>query len=302
MHELRCSCGRTTCAFLAHNVTLLEDLERDVHEAGKAGHALLERHEQYIQESSQERARLLSAMDVLEKNKEALEASNARIIEENRNLLDQLEEMNSAVADSDIHISSLKTTLESTQSELQRLNSLAHKATQLEMELTSLESERAKLDVELASNKEDKKSAVQRWRRAESTIGTLQDQIDAMEKEAREERERHEEVLSRVERQRTVNLHLSTNTATARASGVAHSGEDAVGGGVVTHFVKDILQDNSNLQLGILELKELLLASNSEVTNLRSQLEFHQPIVETGTAVQTLVAFQMRKSMACGCC
>jgi len=38
---------------------------------------------------------------------------------------------------------------------------------------------------------------------------------------------------------------------------------------VVSHFVKDILQDNANLQLGIVELREMLQRSNDEVERLR---------------------------------
>jgi hypothetical protein len=38
---------------------------------------------------------------------------------------------------------------------------------------------------------------------------------------------------------------------------------------VVSYFVKDILQDNANLQLGIVELKEMLDRSNEEVERLR---------------------------------
>lgn len=290
-HEVRCCCHRIDCDYLQHNQHIILDLERDVSEAGRVGQALLERHEKHVEESAHERGRLLSAMDVLERKKDALEASNASIIQENRGLLDQLEEMNNAIVDSDQHISSLTTTLESTRHEIQRLSSLAQKATQLEVELTMLEAERAKLDSELATNQQDHKSAVQRWRRAESTIGQLQDQIQGMEKEARDERSRHDEVLARIERQRSVNVHLASNAATARASGaIQASAHQGSGGGVVTHFVRDILHDNSNLQLGILELKELLSASNAEVTNLRGQLDIVQPNQGSESEAQTLDA------------
>jgi hypothetical protein len=50
------------------------------------------------------------------------------------------------------------------------------------------------------------------------------------------------------------------------------------GTNVVSHFVKDILLDNANLQHGILELREMLDNSNEEVGRLRDQLKVHQPV------------------------
>ncbi|CBX97826.1 hypothetical protein LEMA_P092350.1 [Plenodomus lingam JN3] len=59
----------------------------------------------------------------------------------------------------------------------------------------------------------------------------------------------------------------------------AKAGQDKPGGtNVVSHFVKDILLDNANLQHGILELREMLTNSNEEVERLRDQLKIHQPV------------------------
>jgi hypothetical protein len=115
---------------------------------------------------------------------------------------------------------------------------------------------------------------MQRWKTAERTIGDLQDQIDRIEKEAREERERHVEVVARMERRMAVEGEL--NTAAGRLK--AKAGHEKAGTNVVSHFVKDILLDNANLQHGILELREMLVNSNEEVERLRDQLRVHQPV------------------------
>lgn len=69
--------------------------------------------------------------------------------------------------------------------------------------------------------------------------------------------------------------------ATAAGRLKAKAGQEKGGTNVVSHFVKDILLDNANLQHGILELRELLLNSNGEVERLREQLRVHQPMSPT---------------------
>ena len=69
--------------------------------------ALLARHEAYMVEAEEERRKMGASVDKLESDKKELEASNARTIEENRYLLDQLEELNNTVSDADGQIVSL---------------------------------------------------------------------------------------------------------------------------------------------------------------------------------------------------
>ena len=240
--------------------------------------ALLARHEAYIAEAAEERRNMSESIEKLENDKKELQASNARTIEENRYLLDQLEEMNDAVSNSDSQVLSLNGTLESTRIELERLTVLAGQASHLEAQLASLETEAADLHRQLASREEEKRTAVQRWQGAERTINTLQDQVDRIDKEAREDRSRHAEVVKRFERRRTVERELETAAGRLKgAAATATLGKDG-SSNVVSHFVKDILQDNAKLQLGIVELRELLMGSNEEVESLREQMILHQPV------------------------
>ncbi|KAL8627704.1 hypothetical protein Q9189_006601 [Teloschistes chrysophthalmus] len=223
---------------------------------------------------------MAASIDQLECDKEELEAANAKSIEENRNLLDQLEELNNTASTSDDQISSLNATLQSTCQELERVNGLAARAVQLEAELSLMETETTGLNDKLLSSQEDCRSVSERWKDAQRTICTLQEQIDRMEAEARDERERHTEVMNRYERRRVVERQLES--AAGRLKGAAAATTKGNPGEskkhVVSHFVKDILADNASLQMGIMELREMLTGSNEEVQNLRQQMLLHQEV------------------------
>ncbi|EON69433.1 hypothetical protein W97_08693 [Coniosporium apollinis CBS 100218] len=244
--------------------------------------ALLVRHESYMADAEQERVRMSATIEQLERDKRELEARNAQTIEENRSLLDQLEYLNNTVSESDDHIKSLTATLRSTQQELQRLTLLESRTRALERQLAELETEQASLHETLAMTTENERSAVMRWRKAERTIAELQDQVDRIEREAREERERHVEAVGRMEWRRAVEQELEADAGKGKTGGMSKNRGD-----VVSHFVKDILQDNANLQLGVVELRELLLNSNEEVERLREQLMLHQPVGYSADGNQT---------------
>ena len=241
--------------------------------------ALLVRHEAYMAEAEEQRRKMDATVDRLEEEKKALEAKNARTIQENRYLLDQLEDLNKSVSDADTQISSLNTTLQSTMKELDRLTALAAQTSHLEKQLEKLELEQQLLHEQIGSKDESEKSAIQRWKNAERTVNALQEQVERIESEARAERARHAEVAERFERRRTVEKELQNAAGrlkvAAAAKGMPTEDES---NSVVSSFVKDILQDNANLQLGIVELRDMLMGSNEEVESLREQMLLHQPI------------------------
>lgn len=244
--------------------------------------ALLHRHESYIAEAEEDRQRLEASVNALEREKYQVQAENARIVEENRSLLEQLEGLNKAVSETDEHALSLTRALESTQAELRRVTIAASRAADLEAQLVLMETEQSKLEDKLSSIQENERSAVQRWKNAESTLRDLHDQVERIETEAREEREQHQELVQRLERKRAVEREL--DKAAGRLKGAAAASEIGrnPGAHVVSRFVKDILQDNANLQVGIMELREMLESSNQEVQNLREQVHSHQPLAGIG--------------------
>ncbi|KAL6714049.1 hypothetical protein ACLMJK_008543 [Lecanora helva] len=277
-HLATCCCGREQCAYLEYNTAAIEGLEKDLQNAAKIGQALLARHEAYMAEAEEERKSMGASIERLEGDKRELQAQNAKTIEENRYLLDQLEEMNSTVSNSDAQIISLNNTLLSTRKELERLTVLATQTSQLEEQLAKFEKDQAELQLQLISTEEQERTAVQRCKGAERTIMALQEQVDRIEQEARDERIRHADVVARFEKRRLVEKEL--DNAAGRLKGAAAAttmGKDG-NGNVVSHFVSEILQDNANLQLGIIELREMLMGSNQEVENLREQMMQHHPI------------------------
>lgn len=216
---------------------------------------------------------MAAEIEQLGADKKELEVKNASVIEENRNLLDQLEGLNNAVSESDIHIQSLTMTLQSAQAEIVKLNNLASRTERLERELEQYEREHASLQAALVYKTEDEKSVTLRWQAAERKLAAIEDQVEAIERDARHEKERHVEIVGRMERQRVVEKELDTAGGRLRGSAAAKmSNRDKHGSTVVSHFVKDIMQDNANLQVGIVELREMLVNSNDEVENLRNQL------------------------------
>lgn len=224
-------------------------------------------------DAEKEKAIMTAEIERLSLDKRELEVKNSTIIDENRTLLDQLEGVNTAVSDSDVHIQSLTATLQSTQEELQRLNSLASRTERLERELEEYEREQTSLHASLAYKTEEERATTLRWQSSERKLAALEEQLERIDQDAREEKERHVEIVGRMERQRVVEKELETANGRLRGAAAAKTmSRDKHGSTVVSHFVKDILSDNANLQMGIVELRDMLTNSNEEVERLREQL------------------------------
>lgn len=257
--------------------------------------ALLIRNEQNLLDAERERSEMSAKIEKLQSDKTVLEAENHKTIQENRELLNQLEELNTTVSESESTIKSLESTLESTNQELRRVEQFVARTRDLELQLASLEQEREVLQKTIITTEAEERSAIQRWRSAERRLHALQEELEKVEREAREDRLRHVEVLGRMERQREVEKELATAAGRLKGAAAAAAAATTTGGkhgsNVISHFVKDILQDNANLQLGIVELRQMLMDSNDEVQALRERLQGHHTLAEEepdGTNTPTL--------------
>lgn len=150
-------------------------------------------------------------MELLEREKRELEGRNSETVEENRKLLYQLESLNTACAESELKVLSMTELMRSTDQELERLNGLAARTENLQIQLGRLEDEQAVLHATLATSKEEEHALLLRWQKAERTILSLQDQLDKIELDAREERERHMEACLLKE----LGLRVRANICTA---------------------------------------------------------------------------------------
>ncbi|QYS95512.1 hypothetical protein H0G86_002804 [Trichoderma simmonsii] len=288
---LQCCCGSADCVHLKKNCSILEAVEKDVHTAAQLGKALLARHEAYMADAELDRQRLNGRIDRLQLDKQELEANNAAKVEENNELIEQLELLNTTIFDSDAKIKSLEASLLSSQQAIRRLESAAARAAEADQHLKILEEEQDKLTGELKATKEEARTHAQRFKEAQREILDMQDQLVRMEKEAILERQRHDEMMEKVERQREVEKHLDVAAVRLKGSAASKSiTEHRQGNKIVGHFVRDLLQDNANLQLGIAELREMLISSNDEIQVLREQLMFHQPLTDGFSPASTLKA------------
>lgn len=251
--------------------------------------ALLARHEAYVADAEQDRQRLLARMEELEQDKRHLEEKNKETGEENRKLLDQLEALNLAATTSDSHVQSLTEHVRATESRLERMNGFVNRTESLQKQLSRLEEEQARLHSNLDSTKENERAAVLRWQQAERTIVSLHLQIEQLEREAKRERDRQNEEDAIAERKAALEAQLHA-PGLDRASSSKTLPQAKGGNNVISHFVKDILQDNANLQLGIVELRELLENSHEEVERLRVLVAQHADEPTAGAATPTLSA------------
>ncbi|AEO64709.1 uncharacterized protein THITE_2111002 [Thermothielavioides terrestris NRRL 8126] len=257
---------------------------------------LLARHEAYMASAERDRLELTARIEQLERENTELEAKNKALTDENHNLRDELEQLNDAVKTAESSIELLEATLRDSQLEVRRLEIAADRAVSLERQIATLEEEQVVLRTTIARTEEEARTAMYRWRQAEKGLSDLQEQLERMEKEAREERERHVQAMARMERQRAVEKELNTAAGRLKGAAAVRSMTDSRhGGGVVSRFVRDLLQDNANLQVGIAELREMLLHSNDEIQTLREQLMYHQPVQGHGSASPATLQAELEK-------
>ena len=239
--------------------------------------ALLTRHEAYVADSEQERSTLSSMIERLEVDKRATETSNARLLEENQSLLNQLTELNTSFADSDAHIKSLNVTLRSTQQDLHRLSVLASRTVQLEMQLDAMECEHADLQQAAMTAREQERVTSRRWKSAERTLQGLQEEVERIHMEATQERESHVELLASLQQSQTFKLEMKNTAETIPFKGQPNT----QGADILPNFVRDIIDDNTRLQSSMAELRDMLLSSHEETEGLRDELML-QPRSITG--------------------
>ncbi|KAL1837445.1 hypothetical protein VTJ49DRAFT_3765 [Mycothermus thermophilus] len=259
------------------------------------GQSLLARHEAYMASAERDRLELTARVERLERENAELERRNKEATEENNVLKEELDQLNDAVKEAESKIGLLEATLIESQREVRRLEAAAARAETLERQVAVLEEEQTVLRTTLARTEEDARSTVYRWRQAEKGLSDLHAQLERMEKEAREEQERHAEVKRAMERQLAMEKQLNAAAGRLKGAAALKSMSDNRNSTVVSHFVKDLLQDNANLQLGIAELREMLRCSNDEIQALREQLMYHQPVDQAPDAVATTLQAELAK-------
>jgi hypothetical protein len=246
--------------------------------------ALLSRHESYVEQTQQENDRLTSRLTEIETERALLQDANEKVVAENRDLLLKLDTLNKSYSESDSTVKSLEALLHDTELEVRRLNALARRAEELEIHVHDMERERSIISRKLQDTEQESKSALTRWRESEKRLRQLEMEVEKIEWEAKMEMQKHQEVVSRLEKERLLERELGGAEGRLKGAAALQGIQTGSKDNVVSHFVRDILQDNANLQAGIVELRELLQSSNDEVQNLRQQIMHHQPVSEAPEA------------------
>jgi len=250
--------------------------------------ALLDRHEAYVKDSQAEQARLSSYVACLENEKSSLQDVNHRMVVENRELLQKLEGLNTTFGESGKRVQELEALLQDCEQEIRRLNGLTRRTQELELKMLDVERECADITKQFEDGKLETRSTIARWKESERKVRELEQEVQKIEWSARIDREKHEEIVARMERDRALERELGLSEgrlkATAAVQNMQREGPQKQ---VVSNFVRDILQDNAKLQAGIAELRELLQTSNDEVQGLREQIMLHQPVEDESTPMPT---------------
>lgn len=232
-----------------------------------------------MKESQAEQARLSSYIHDLEDEKSTLQDANHRMVVENRELLQKLEQLNTDFGESGKRVHDLEDLLQNYEQEIRRLNNLTRRTQELEVKILDLERERCDMVKEVEDTRYESRSTIARWKESERKVRQLEQEVQKIEWAARMDREKHEEIVARMERDRNLERELGLSEGRLKATAAV---QDMQKGGpqkqVVSNFVRDILQDNANLQAGVAELRELLQTSNDEIEQLREQVMLHQPL------------------------
>lgn len=235
--------------------------------------ALLVRHETYVAEAEQDRVRLDKTIAVLETRTTELEDHNKRLVDDNALLSSKLDQRRVVIAQSDAQIQSLTTILETAQHEISKLSSLAARTEQLEARIVRFESDRAQIQNDLKTSKDNEQMTAALLQDSKKEVDRLQRHIDEAEQTLAEERRRSNDVVERMEKRRAVEREMDERDQRTRRVASMKSGPgEKRGGEVVSSFVREILQDNANLQLKMLELQDSLQTSSEELEELRAQL------------------------------
>ena len=240
--------------------------------------ALLSRHESFVAESQQQHARLDAKIAQLEAERNTLQTANERIVAENKQLLSKLETLNDSFKVNDNTVKTLEALLRDTEIEVRRLNGLARRAEELDARAQEMDKQRVELMRQITDGESESKSTLGRWRESERKVKQLELEVQKIEWEAKMQQNKHTEIVARLERERVLERELGGAEGRLKGAAALQGIESGNGSNVVSHFVRDILQDNANLQAGIVELRELLQLSNDEVQNLRQQIIHHQPV------------------------
>src|ERR1700733_5632290 len=122
--------------------------------------ALLARHEACMEDARKEREQFTMQVTELEDRNRELEHENSTTIDDNRKLLNTLEDLNRQVSQGDVKMRNVTVDLDDTRAELDRVTARAARLEILEAQLALFEGEQEELRRSLASSREEELAAL----------------------------------------------------------------------------------------------------------------------------------------------
>ncbi|KAK6539518.1 hypothetical protein TWF694_009735 [Orbilia ellipsospora] len=209
-------------------------------------------------EAEKIRSEMASKISKLEEQNKHLEIQNTLSIDRNRDLLSTLETLNESVAQADTKVRELTADIDDTRAELDRVSARAARAEILEAQLSVLETEQEDLRRNLSITLEDERNAAARWQKAERQVADLQEEYSKLETEYMQEKVRTQKLASKISSRKSIReLHFPASK---------------MEGAAISNFMKEILQDNQQLQAGTAELRQMLMVAQDEIGALREQV------------------------------
>jgi len=195
-------------------------------------------------------------ISALEKKATQFETESSRYIDENNRLSHALEGLNANLASSEGRVKGLQEELDASHAELSRITGAVLRLQHCEALLGIMEAEQEELRNTITTTQEEKRAATVRWRKAERQVAELELRLENIERDYVLE-------LRKYNTRRVGSYPVTLGTA-----------------GAFGQFVKEIQsretqlrRTNSFLQLGVTELRDMLVQSQEEVDILRGKLQ-----------------------------
>jgi hypothetical protein len=173
--------SKGACKCFASQSKIIARLQYDLRTAAEVGTALVERHQQLIESSDREKTAMQKEIDLLIEGLDDVRTKNDGLLQENSDLIEELQILNSGMQESDERIDSLTEALSFAKERIMRLNGFQLHSRGLESQLAAVEAAREALSEELSIAHKDKRVAETRWRKTENVLENLVSQYEHLE-------------------------------------------------------------------------------------------------------------------------
>ncbi|KAG5366823.1 hypothetical protein CJU89_1269 [Yarrowia sp. B02] len=240
--SISCCCGSSTCTNLCHAQKHISQLESTLRTSAEVGQALL------AQVSV-----MKDQIDRLNGQVANLHAENDTMLAHNKGLISDIATLSAKLAVSDSQIDSLNHELEESRKYQAKMTRVKLQTESLENQLELLEQVRESMQNELHTSDQDKKAAQVRWRKTDMLLERLARDYEQLEQQA-------------------ADAMASKSMASLRSNKTRYSVDS--GNTLVDEYRLNHKKSETDI------LRDELLATRSEVRDLKKQLDKHDVVLK----------------------